>query len=100
MKATDNVGITFANLVLGRGIFNGVVNVTLGAYEFNPDDKGEKVEPSPVIVSRLRMDVVCARAVRDALNELLLSLEAPAPGNGVAEPKTAAAADADGAAKH
>ena len=50
MKSTDAVGITFANLVLGSGILNGVANVTLGAYEFNPDDKVEKVEPSPVIV--------------------------------------------------
>lgn len=94
MKSTDNVGITFANIVLGRGIFNGVVNVTLGAYEFNPDDKNEKVEPSPVIVSRLRFDVPCAKSLRDALSELLLSVETPPAG----ARETADAAD--GAAKH
>lgn len=100
MKSTDNVGITFANLVLGRGIMNGVVNVTLGAYEFNPD--GDKVEPSPAIVSRLRMDVVGATALRDALTELLqktVAIPAPAPSPGVAE-KSNGIDTADGAAKH
>lgn len=98
MKSTDNVGITFANLVLGRGILNGVVNLTLGAYEFNPDDKEEKVDTAPVIVSRLRMDVACARAIRDNLNELLQAVEAPAPGAGVAQESGETAAN--GAAKH
>ncbi len=96
MKSTDNVGITFANLVLARGILNGVVNITLGAYEFNPPDTGDKIEPSPVIVSRLRMDVAGARALRDNLNELLVSLDAPAAGV-VAEGEAAAM---NGAAKH
>lgn len=91
MKSADNVGITFANLVIGRGILNGVVNVTLGAYEFNPDDKMEKVEPSPVIVARLRMDVAGAKSLRDNLNDLLQSLDAPAPTTGVV-------AEVDGAA--
>lgn len=95
MKSTDNVGITFANLVLGRGILNGVVNVTLGAYEFNPDDKLEKVETSPVIVSRLRLDVACAKALRDNLTELLATVETPVAG--VAESD---ATSANGAAKH
>lgn len=84
MKSIDSVGITFANLVLASGIMNGVVNVTLGAYEFNPDDKNEKVDPSPSIVSRLRMDVAGAKALRDNLTELLNSVEAAAPAAGVA----------------
>lgn len=96
MKSTDNVGITFANLVLGRGIVNGVVNITLGANEWNPDPETEKVDPSPAIVSRLRMDVVCAKALRDNLNELLASIETPAPPAGAAEEQPAA----NGAAKH
>lgn len=95
MKSTDNVGITFANLVLGSGILNGVVNLTLGAYQFNPD--GDKVDPAAAIVSRLRMDVACAKAVRDNLNELLASIEAPAAG--VAGPQDEANA-INGEAKH
>ena len=95
MKSTDNVGITFANLVLGRGILHGVINVTLGAYEFNPE--ADKVEPAPVIVARLRMDVPGAKALRDNLNELLQSIEVTAPEVDVAAEANGAA---DGAAKH
>lgn len=93
MKSTDNVGVTFANLVLGRGILNGVVNITLGVYEFNPVD--DKVEPSPAIVCRLRMDVVGAKALRDNLTELLLAVETPAPTQ-----DTTAVAAVNGEAKH
>ena len=64
MKSTDEVGVTFVNLMLGRGILNGVVNVTLGVYEFNPDLDGEKVDPAPAIASRLRMDVPWATSRR------------------------------------
>lgn len=95
MKSTDHVGITFANLVLASGIYNGVVNVTIGAYHFEPID--DKVEPSPAITARLRMDVACARALRDNLTELLLKVEAPIVAEGVAVESNAAA---NGAAKH
>ena len=78
MKTSDQVGITFANLVLGRGVYNGVVNITLGAMHFTPD--GDKsVDPDPVIVSRLRMDIPSAAALRDALDGLLKSIEVPGP---------------------
>lgn len=69
MKSADQVGITFANLCLGRGILNGVVNVTLGAFAFTPE--GDKVEADPMITARLRLDVPCAIALRDALTALL-----------------------------
>lgn len=95
MKSTDHVGITFANLVLGSGIYSGVVNVTMGAYEFLP--MGDKVEPSPAIVSRLRMDVACAKALRDNLTALLLSVETPVVAEGVAAESNAAV---NGTAKH
>lgn len=96
MKSTDHVGITFANLVLASGVYSGVVNLTMGAYEFEPI--GDKVEPSPAITVRLRMDVACARALRDNLTELLLKVEAPIAAEGVAA-ESATAANGAGA-KH
>ena len=75
MKSTDAVGITFANLVLARGIYNNVVNLTLGAYQFEPDADGAKIEPDPVVTCRLRMDTGCVLQMRDALNDLLKSIE-------------------------
>jgi hypothetical protein len=76
MKSVDNVGVTFANLLLARGIFNGIVNVTLGCLLFEPSDDGNKVEPAPTITSRLRMDVACARQLRDALTSIIASVDA------------------------
>jgi len=77
MKSSDQVGITFANLVLGRGVLNSVINVTLAAYQFTPE--GGKVEADPVVVSRLRMDIPCAVALRDELTKLLDTIEHPTP---------------------
>jgi hypothetical protein len=74
MKSADDVGITFANLVVGQGYMNGVVNLTLAAFAFTPDEKTEKVDPDPVIVSRLRMDEACATQLRDSLNSVLQSM--------------------------
>lgn len=74
MKSADDVGITFANLVVGQGYMNGVVNITLAAFAFTPDDKTEKVDPDPMIVSRLRMDENCAAQLRDALTSVLQSM--------------------------
>ena len=62
----------FVNVVLGRGMSNNVVNVTLATYFWSP--YGEKVDPDLRITSRLRMDLVCAVQLRDTLNELLDSL--------------------------
>lgn len=96
MKSTDNVGITFVNRVLNRGILNGVFNITLAAHNLEPDEKGEKIDLATVIVARLRMDLACAREIRDTIDEFLKSLDAPpVPGNGVAHEGTS-----DSAAKH
>lgn len=93
MKTIDNTGVTFVNVVLGRGILNGVVNVQLGTWMFAGKEDGS-VDPDVAVSCRLRMDVTCAKALRDQLTELLLAVETPAP---VAdESKTLA----NGAAKH
>lgn len=73
MTATqDHVGIRYASVVLARGILNGVVNVTMGAYNFDPDVSNPKlVNREPVVVDRLRMDVQCAHQLYQALGEVL-----------------------------
>ena len=73
MKSIDEVGITFANVVVGSGSLNGVVNVQLGAVIFAPADDG-KIVGEVMECCRLRMDVPCAVALRDALNGVLDSI--------------------------
>ena len=75
MKPNDSVGVTFVNVVLASGTFNNVINVTLGVCLFTPDPENSKVDDDIVVASRLRMDPLCARQLRDALTKLL---EAPA----------------------
>ena len=75
MKPNDSVGVTFVNVVLASGTFNNVINVTLGVCLFTPDPENSKVDDDVVVASRLRMDPLCARQLRDALTKLL---EAPA----------------------
>lgn len=74
VKSMDNVGITFVNAVLGRGVFNGVVNVQFGALPFGVKDDGT-IDTEMVVACRLRMDVQCAVQLRDNLNELLKMIE-------------------------
>ena len=75
MKPNDSVGVTFVNVVLASGTFNNVIIVTLGECLFTPDPENSKVDDDIVVASRLRMDPLCARQLRDALTKLL---EAPA----------------------
>ena len=74
MKSTDNVGITFVNAVLGRGIINGVINVQLGVLEFGNTEDG-KVSDQFSVACRLRMDVTCAESLRDHLTAVLALVE-------------------------
>ena len=91
MKATDNVGITFVNIVIGSGVLNNVINLSLGSFQFTPDDEGKEVSPDLVTSCRLRMDIPCAKQLYDNLGQLLGSLDKPAEAmNGKAKtvPKT------------
>jgi len=88
MKSADQVGITFANSVVARGLFNHNVNITLAAFQFTPTEDN-KVNPDPVVTCRLRLDIVCAKQLRDHLTELLAHLEPDAASVGI---------DANGAA--
>ena len=74
MKSTDQVGISFANLLVASGTYNGVVNATLAAYSFDPGSD-DKVDPAPVITCRLRMDRMCATQLRDRLNDILAAMD-------------------------
>jgi hypothetical protein len=75
MKVADPVGVTFVNVVLNRGILNGVVNISLGTYNFTPDDKLEAVALDTVVSSRLRMDLPCARQLHETLTTLLQAID-------------------------
>ena len=63
----------FATSVVGAGVHNGNVNITLSAFLFSPADDGKTVEPDPVIVARLRMDIPCARQLMKNLEGILRS---------------------------
>lgn len=76
MKAMDSVGVTFVNTLIGRGIFNGVVNIQLGTLLFSPDEKGTSIDEDLVLSCRLRMDIICAKQLHMALGELLTAIEA------------------------
>ena len=71
MKSMDNVGVTFVNTVVGRGILNGVVNLSFAVLNFTPADDSKAIDPDPVVNCRLRMDKLCAKQLRDVLNDLI-----------------------------
>ena len=87
MKPNDSVGVTFVNVVLASGTFNNVINVTLGVCLFTPNPENSKVDDDIVVASRLRMDPLCARQLRDALTKLLEAapVDAPEQNGAVAE---------------
>ena len=74
MKAEDKVGCTFVNTVVGRGILNGVINLSFGVFNFTPTQDGQ-IDVDPVVACRLRMDKVCATQLRDVMNDLLTAIE-------------------------
>ena len=74
MLPSDSVGCTFVNTVVGRGVLNGVVNISFGTFNFTPTDDGQ-VNVDPTVSCRLRMDKVCATQLRDVMNELLAAIE-------------------------
>jgi hypothetical protein len=79
LKSADSAGVVFSNVVLGRGIVNYVVNITLAVNQWTPevarDEKGNiigmRVTDDLVVSSRLRLDLPCARQLRDSLIDLL-----------------------------
>jgi hypothetical protein len=75
MKSQDNVEIVFCNTVVGRGVLNNVVNLSFSAFNFTPSDDGQRVDVDPVIVCKLRMDKVCAKQLRDVMNDLIKLIE-------------------------
>lgn len=74
MKNQDDVGITFVNTILGRGILNGIINISFSAFNFSPDGN-EGIEADPVVACRLRMDRVCLKQLHDVTADLLKAIE-------------------------
>lgn len=75
MKSLDDVGVVFVNTVVGRGVLNGIVNLSFGTLLFTPSDDGKTIDPDLVVSARLRMDKLCAQQLHETLGELLVSIE-------------------------
>lgn len=73
MRSSDNVGVTFVNLLMNRGILNNVVNLNFGVFNFTPVEMNGQpaIDPDAVTNVRLRMDLACAREVHAQLGALL-----------------------------
>lgn len=87
MKSLDDVGVVFVNTVVGRGVLNGIVNLSFGTLLFTPSDDGQSIDPDLVVSARLRMDKICAQQLYETLGDLLASIEkaeaeAVSPGTG------------------
>ena len=78
MKSDDAVSVTFVNTVVGRGVLNGVINLSFSVFNFTPNDDGQ-VDIDPAIACRLRMDKQCAMQLRDVMNDLLAAIEQAEP---------------------
>lgn len=92
MSSTDTVGVTFVNHCLAQGIYNGVINVTLGHYLFTPKDSPEpKVDGDLVVACRLRLDLTAAEELYTALGNLLTQVKAEALAQAGASIATASA---------
>lgn len=74
MSGMDSVGVTFVNTVMGRGIYNNVVNIQFGTYLFDVDESSQQVSGELTVSCRLRMDKQCLEQLRDCLNELLTAI--------------------------
>lgn len=74
VKASDAVGVTFINTVLGRGHIGGVVNIQLGVFNFSTDENGD-IALDPTVACRLRMDYSCAKHIKESLESLLKEME-------------------------
>lgn len=85
MRALDNIGVTFVNTVLSRGIYEGNVNLTFGTALFTPEvrkegDKEQLVIVDDIVVSsRMRMDLRCAQQLYLTLYALLEQVAALPP---------------------
>ena len=87
--AADNVGVTFVNMLVGRGTLNDVINLTFATFDFTPDTEVEGgVDLDPKISCRLRMDKYCARVLRDTLSELLDDIDTKATKSPPSVPST------------
>jgi hypothetical protein len=75
MKNQDDTGVTFVNTVLGRGILNGVINISFSTFNFSPDGQ-DGIEADPVVSARLRMDVPCLKQLHQVCSDLIAAIEA------------------------
>ena len=89
-RTQDDVGCVFVTRVMGSGHLNGVINVTLGTYNFTPSRSADRIEPDLVVSCRLRLDIAAATELRDAIDKALVMMTAQATAQ-VEEPQHDAA---------
>lgn len=79
----DNVRDIFINDVAAAGFLNGVINMTLVTARWTPKTTKPEmnVPPDLVIASRLRMDMLCAKRMRDQLDVFLKTAQTGGPAN-------------------
>jgi hypothetical protein len=75
VDVSDNVGVTLVNVVISRGIFNGVVNINFGTCNFTPNEGTGEVDLDLAVSLRLRMDLPCARQLYESLGSLLAGID-------------------------
>jgi hypothetical protein len=75
MKESKSSDIIFVNTVIGRGALNNVVNISFGAFNFSPNEQSGEIELDTTVACRLRMDIVCAKQLSNALIDLLNTIE-------------------------
>lgn len=68
-RIQDNVGCVFVNRVLGTGVMHGVINITLGTFNFTPSRDESRIENDLVVSCRLRLDIAAAAQLREAIDK-------------------------------
>lgn len=71
LPVTDphKVPVVFVNEVVGSGHLNGNINLTFAVAQFTP--KNGEIDPDLVVMSRLRMDMLCAHQLYAVLGKII-----------------------------
>jgi hypothetical protein len=68
----NSVQVTFVNDLSGIGFLNGNINLTLTVARWTPEFMGQdNISADLIVAARLRMDLMCAQVLRDALTKII-----------------------------
>lgn len=80
----DNVPVVFVSDLAGAGFLNNVINLTFVTARWTPvstQASPDAIDIDLVVTSRLRMDMFCARHLRDQLDQFLQTAAAGGTAN-------------------